>query len=195
MMRGVFMLATLAAAGVMKEAPGALWAQNPARYQSPEKYRELAKDILRELVEIKTTETAGTTAAAQAMARRLEAARFPAADVKLLGPVPHKANLVARLRGQNTGKKPILLLAHLDVVEADPADWSLHPFKFTEQNGWFYGRGTTDDKDEAAIWTANLTAGKKRATYRTGTSSSPSPPTRKAGRITGSSGCSRTTGI
>jgi acetylornithine deacetylase/succinyl-diaminopimelate desuccinylase-like protein len=131
-------------------------AQTPARHQSPETYRQLAKDIFKELIEIKTTESEGTTRAAEAVAARLKAAGFPEADVRILGPVPHKGNLVARLRGRNTGKKPILLLAHLDVVEADPADWSLDPFKFTEQDGWFYGRGTTDDKDEAAIWTANL---------------------------------------
>jgi acetylornithine deacetylase/succinyl-diaminopimelate desuccinylase-like protein len=131
-------------------------AQTPARHQSPETYRQLAKDILKQLIEIKTTESEGTTRAAEAVAARLKAAGFSEADVKILGPVPHKGNLVARLRGRNTGKKPILLLAHLDVVEADPADWSLDPFKFTEQDGWFYGRGTTDDKDEAAIWTANL---------------------------------------
>jgi acetylornithine deacetylase/succinyl-diaminopimelate desuccinylase-like protein len=131
-------------------------AQTPARHQSPETYRQLAKDIFKELIEIKTTESEGTTRAAEAVAARLKAAGFPEADVRILGPVPHKGNLVARLRGRNTGKKPILLLAHLDVVEADPADWSLDPFTFTEREGWFYGRGTTDDKDEAAIWTANL---------------------------------------
>lgn len=150
------MLATLAATGAAEGSRAPALAQTPARHQSPETYRQLAKDILKQLIEIKTTESEGTTRAAEAVAARLKAAGFSEADVKILGPVPHKGNLVARLRGRNTGKKPILLLAHLDVVEADPADWSLDPFKFTEQDGWFYGRGTTDDKDEAAIWTANL---------------------------------------
>ncbi|GIW52752.1 MAG: peptidase M20 [Gemmatimonadales bacterium] len=156
MTRGLLMLATLAAMGAVYGPREAILAQTPARHKSPETYRQLAKDILKELIEIKTTESEGTTRAAEAVAARLKAAGFPEADVRILGPVPHKGNLVARLRGRNTGKKPILLLAHLDVVEADPADWSLDPFKFTEQDGWFYGRGTTDDKDEAAIWTANL---------------------------------------
>ncbi|GBD32160.1 putative succinyl-diaminopimelate desuccinylase [bacterium HR33] len=156
MTRGLLMLATLAAMGAVYGPREAILAQTPARHQSPETYRQLAKDILKELIEIKTTESEGTTRAAEAVAARLKAAGFPEADVRILGPVPHKGNLVARLRGRNTGKKPILLLAHLDVVEADPADWSVDPFKFTEQDGWFYGRGTTDDKDEAAIWTANL---------------------------------------
>ncbi len=156
MKRGVVMLATLAAATALHGSGRAISAQTPGRYQSPEAYRQLAKDILRELIEIKTTESEGTTRAAEAVAARLKAAGFAEGDIQILGPVPHKGNLVARLRGRNTGKKPILLLAHLDVVEADPGDWSLDPFKFTEQDGWFYGRGTTDDKDEAAIWTTNL---------------------------------------
>ena len=91
------------------------------------------------------------------MAARLKAAGFADADVQLLGPNPRKGNLVARLRGRNPGK-PIVLLAHLDVVEALKADWSadLDPFVFTERDGYFYGRGTSDDKNQAAIWIANL---------------------------------------
>ncbi len=150
------MLATLAATAVAHGPQQAISAQTLGRHQSPEAYRQLAKEILRELVEIKTTQSEGTTRAAEAVAARLRAAGFAEGDIQILGPVPHKANLVARLRGRNPAKKPILLLAHLDVVEADPADWTLDPFKFTEQDGWFYGRGTTDDKDEAAIWTTNL---------------------------------------
>ena len=64
--------------------------------------------------------------------------------------------VVARLRGRDTGRKPLLLLAHLDVVEADPADWSVDPFTFLERDGYYYGRGTTDDKAQAVIHTANL---------------------------------------
>jgi acetylornithine deacetylase/succinyl-diaminopimelate desuccinylase-like protein len=150
------MLAALTATGLVHESKEALRAQTPARHGSSETYQRLAKEILKELIEIKTTESQGTTRAAQAVAARLRAAGFPERDVQILGPVPHKGNLVAKLRGRNSGKKPILLLAHLDVVEADPADWSVDPFKFTEEDGWFYGRGTTDDKDEAAIWIANL---------------------------------------
>ena len=117
-----------------------------------------ARAILKELVEINTTDSSGsTTKAAEAMAARLKAAGFADADVQLLGPNPRKGNLVARLRGRNPGK-PIVLLAHLDVVEALKADWSadLDPFVFTERDGYFYGRGTSDDKNHAAIWIANL---------------------------------------
>jgi acetylornithine deacetylase/succinyl-diaminopimelate desuccinylase-like protein len=134
----------------------ALSAQSPARHRSPGQYETLAREIFKELIEINTTQSGGTTRAAEAVAARLRAAGFPAADVRVLGPVPEKGNLVARLRGRRTGRKPILLLAHLDVVEADAKDWTVKPFTFLEREGWFYGRGTTDDKDEAAIWTANL---------------------------------------
>ena len=120
-------------------------------------HQQMARDMLRELIEIDTTDSKGnTTLAAQAMADRLLAAGFPAEDVQVLGPAEHKGNLVARFRGRDSGRKPLLLLAHIDVVEADPADWTLDPFTFVEQDGYYYGRGTTDDKDEAAIYVANL---------------------------------------
>jgi acetylornithine deacetylase/succinyl-diaminopimelate desuccinylase-like protein len=120
-------------------------------------HQRLARDLLRELVETDTTHgTGSTTVAAQAMAKHLLAAGFPESDVQVLEEVPGKGNLVARYRGDGSGERPLLLLAHLDVVEADPADWTVDPFKFIEQDGYYYGRGTTDDKDEAAIHVANL---------------------------------------
>lgn len=120
-------------------------------------HQQLAKDFLKELIEIDTTdETGDNTAAAEAMANRLIAAGFPTEDVRVLGPVDKKGNLVARYRGRDSGRKPLLLLAHIDVVAADPADWTLDPFTFIEQDDYYYGRGTTDDKDEAAIYIANL---------------------------------------
>lgn len=120
-------------------------------------HQQLARDILQELIEIDTTDSKGdNTAAAQAMATRLLAAGFPAEDVQVLAPADRKGNLVARYRGRDSGRKPLLLLAHIDVVEADPADWTLDPFTFIEQDGYYYGRGTTDDKDEAAIHIANF---------------------------------------
>lgn len=128
-----------------------------ASASSPEPYRALAKELLRELVEINTTQSTGnTTVAAEAMAKRLRAAGWTEQDLFVGGPTANRGNLVARLRGRNTGKKPLLLLAHIDVVEADSADWTLPPFRFTERDGFFYGRGTLDDKDEAAIYIANL---------------------------------------
>ena len=117
----------------------------------------MAKAFLRELIEIDTTHSTGsTTVAANAMAAHLIAAGFPQEDVQVLGPVENRGNLVVRYRGREVGRKPLLLLAHIDVVEADPADWTLDPFSFTEQDGYYYGRGTMDDKDEAAIYIANL---------------------------------------
>src|SRR5262249_6014082 len=118
--------------------------------------KQLARDIYKELIEINTVDPGGdNTRAAEAMAARLRAAGFAAEDVKVLAPAPRKGNLVARLRG-STRQKPILLVAHLDVVEAKREDWSLDPFVLTEKDGYFYGRGTSDDKAMAAIWIASL---------------------------------------
>jgi acetylornithine deacetylase/succinyl-diaminopimelate desuccinylase-like protein len=117
---------------------------------------QLAHDIFKELIEINTTDSMGnTTIAAEAMAERLKAAGFPEADTQVLGGNPRKGNLVARYRGNNH-RKPLLLLAHLDVVEALRPDWSVDPFKLTERNGYFWGRGTTDDKAMAAVWVATF---------------------------------------
>src|SRR5262245_9253595 len=122
-------------------------------------HQQLARDIYKQLIEINTTEATGsTTVAAEAMAVRLRAAGFPAADIFQGGPAPRKGNLVVRLRGRSTTLKPLLLLAHLDVVEARKEDWSadLDPFKFIEKDGYYYGRGTSDDKAMAAIFVATL---------------------------------------
>jgi acetylornithine deacetylase/succinyl-diaminopimelate desuccinylase-like protein len=117
---------------------------------------QLAREIYKELIEINTTDSSGdTTKAAQAMAARLKAAGFPETDIQVLGPHPKKGNLIARYRGSGK-RKPLLLLAHLDVVEALKEDWSLDPFKLTEKDGFFYGRGTGDDKAMAAIWVATF---------------------------------------
>ena len=116
-----------------------------------------AKAIYQQLVEIDTTHDHGsTTMAAQAMAAHLIAAGFPTADVQVIEPAPTKGNLVARWRAPKPARKPLLLMAHLDVVEARPEDWSLPPFRFTEQDGYFYGRGTMDDKAMASIFVASL---------------------------------------
>ncbi len=122
----------------------------------PEPERLLAREIYKEMVEIKSGyNTGATTPVAEAVARRLKAAGFPDADVFVGGASPTKANLVVRYRG--TGRlRPILLLAHTDVVEAKREDWSMDPFTFVERDGYFYGRGTGDDKAQAALWIANL---------------------------------------
>ena len=118
--------------------------------------QQLARDVFRELIEINTTDSEGsTTLAAEAMAARLRSAGFPGEDVRVIGPNPRKGNLVARLRGKGAGK-PILLLAHLDVVEARREDWSFDPFQFLELEGYYYGRGTNDIKSGAAVLVADL---------------------------------------
>ena len=119
--------------------------------------RAEARDIFRQLIEIDTTHSTGnTTTAAEAMAARLRAAGIPEADMQIVGPTPNRGNLVVRYHGSTGGAKPLLLLAHLDVVEARREDWSTDPFRFLERDGFFYGRGTGDDKGMAAIWMANL---------------------------------------
>jgi acetylornithine deacetylase/succinyl-diaminopimelate desuccinylase-like protein len=118
--------------------------------------KQLAFDIFKELVEINTVTATGDTArAAEAMAARLREAGFPASDVQVFTPAPRKGNFVARLHGTGT-RKPILLLAHLDVVAARREDWSFDPFTLTEQDGHYYGRGTSDDKFMAAAFVANM---------------------------------------
>jgi acetylornithine deacetylase/succinyl-diaminopimelate desuccinylase-like protein len=122
----------------------------------PESDQRLAHDIYKEVVEIKSGFTTGaTTPVVEAIAKRLRAAGFADSEMFLGGAIATKSNLVVRYRG--TGKlKPILLLAHTDVVEAKREDWSMDPFTFTEKDGYFYGRGTSDDKAQVAVWVANL---------------------------------------
>jgi acetylornithine deacetylase/succinyl-diaminopimelate desuccinylase-like protein len=117
----------------------------------------LARELLAQLIAINTTDTprGNVTTAAEAMAQRLRAAGFAPADIQLLGPSERKKNLVVRLRG--TGMhKPVLLIGHLDVVEARPEDWSTDPFKLVEKDGELYGRGTLDMKGPDAIMLATL---------------------------------------
>ena len=124
-----------------------------AAAQSEAVTREMARDIFKQLIEINTTDSIGsTTLAAKAMEKRLLDAGFPAADVTVLGPNDRKGNMVARYRGKPGSKrKPILIIGHLDVVEARREDWSTDPFQFVEQDGYYYGRGTQDMKDSDAI--------------------------------------------
>jgi len=112
-----------------------------------------AHDIFKQLIEINTTDSVGsTTLAAQAMAQRLLDAGFPKADVVVLGPNDRKGNMIARYHGKPGSKfKPVLIIGHLDVVEAKREDWSTDPFQFVEKDGYFYGRGTQDMKDSDAI--------------------------------------------
>ena len=118
--------------------------------------QQLAHDIFKQIIEIKSGFTTGaTTPVAEAIAARLKDAGFNDSDIFIGGASPAKANIVVRYRGTGA-KRPLLLLAHTDVVEAKREDWSMDPFVFTEREGYYYGRGTSDDKAQAAIWIANL---------------------------------------
>ena len=113
-----------------------------------------SRDLLRDLIAIDTSEPEGsTTPAAERVAAFLRAAGFPAEDVMVIGSDAKRRNLVARLRGRGTGK-PVLFLAHLDVVPALRADWTTDPYTLVEKDGYYYGRGTTDDKQFCAIFAA-----------------------------------------
>jgi acetylornithine deacetylase/succinyl-diaminopimelate desuccinylase-like protein len=118
--------------------------------------RQLAYEVYKELIEYKTTASEqNNTIAVEGMAAWLAAAGFSADDVFVAGPLPHKGNLVVTYRG--TGQqRPMILMAHIDVVEAERADWNLDPFVLNEDEDYFYGRGTIDDKAMSAIFIANL---------------------------------------
>src|SRR3954466_8088309 len=120
--------------------------------------QQLAHDIYKELIEINTVDSVGsTTVAANAVAKRFRDAGFPESDMFLGGPKPDKGNLVLRYHGSGA-RRPLMLLAHLDVVAALKTDWSadIDPFVFMERDGYYYGRGTGDDKAMASIFIANL---------------------------------------
>ena len=131
------------------------YSQLKSIQQTRNAHQELACDIFRELVDINTTVNLGSTVAAEAMAKRLRNAGFRESDISVVGPDPRHMNLVVRLRGKGT-QPPVMFIGHLDVVEALRQDWSFDPFKFREIDGYFYGRGTTDMKNEDADLVSNL---------------------------------------
>jgi acetylornithine deacetylase/succinyl-diaminopimelate desuccinylase-like protein len=136
--------------------PGLCLACLAADHMPPDADQRLAREIYKEMIETRSGFTSGsTTPIAEAVAARLKAAGFAAPDIFLGGAIPRKANVVVRYRGMGS-RKPLLLLAHIDVVEARREDWTTDPFTLVEKDGYFYGRGTMDDKAQAAIWVANL---------------------------------------
>ncbi len=146
-LRSAIWLALVASLALRALAQG---VSTPAQHQ--------LREIYKELVEINTSDSAGScTAAAEAMAARLRAGGLAAQDVQVIVPPggPKKGNLVARYRGTGA-KKPVMLLGHLDVVEAKREDWQRDPFKLVEENGYFYARGAADDKAMVAVFIANL---------------------------------------
>ena len=146
----------------MKLALLGLWATSvfvftvPVQAQVDDASRQLSRDIFQQLIEINTTDSVGSvTTAAEAMAKRLRDAGFAEVDVQILGPNERKKNMVARLHGSGA-HRPILLIGHLDVVEAQRADWTMDPFQFVEKDGYFYGRGTQDMKGHDAVAVTTL---------------------------------------
>jgi acetylornithine deacetylase/succinyl-diaminopimelate desuccinylase-like protein len=139
----------------------ALASSASAQTQSLTPHQRAAREIYNELISINTVDSVGSvTKAVEAMAKRFRAAGFPESDIKILIPPgkPTKGNLVVRLHGRGgpNAAKPILLLAHLDVVAALRSDWPRDPFTLHEENGFFLGRGTSDDKAMASIFVANM---------------------------------------
>jgi acetylornithine deacetylase/succinyl-diaminopimelate desuccinylase-like protein len=156
--RSIFLAAAIACtlttvstaqAPMPRSAPPAAAAQDETAF----------RDLYRQLIEINTTRSVGScTAAAEAMRARLLAAGIPASDTQILAPPdrPKDGALIAVLHGRDRMAKPILLLAHIDVVEAKREDWERDPFKLIEEKGWFYARGASDDKAMAAVFTDSL---------------------------------------
>jgi len=133
------------------------FAAGTAVADAPSPSPVLAREILEQLIDLNTTHAVGSTIAAKALAERFLAAGFAPADVTVIAPADHptKGNVVVRLKGKGRGK-PLLYIGHLDVVEAKRDDWTVDPFRLTEKDGWFYGRGTVDMKGQDAAMAASL---------------------------------------
>lgn len=144
----------------------ALAASAPAAAQERSAEELAFRGIYEELVEIDTSPSTGScTRAAQAMATRLRDAGFPESDYRVIIPegAPEDGNLVAVIRG--TSRRSMLLLAHIDVVDARREDWERDPFTLVEENGYFYARGAVDDKAMAAVF-LDMVINMRREGYR-----------------------------
>ncbi|MFN8570575.1 MAG: M20/M25/M40 family metallo-hydrolase [Gemmatimonadaceae bacterium] len=151
----LMLAAGLATMGALFGMPADVTGQEVA----PPAERELARSILKELIEINTTQSVGSTRkAAEAMAERVRSAGYDARDISIVGPEGERKSLIVRLRGKSDGpaRKALLLMAHTDVVEAKRDDWSSDPFVFRADSASFYGRGTIDNKSGAAMLVANM---------------------------------------
>jgi len=156
-------LQCLAALFVVCSAAHQTWAE-PQVPLPPPADKTLAREIFKELIETNTTHAQGSTEAAKAIQSHLLAAGFAPGDVQLVTPPdrPTKGSLVVRCRGKSKGR-PVLFLGHLDVVDAKSEDWSVDPFKLTEKDGWYYGRGTIDMKNgDAALLEALIRLKRER---------------------------------
>jgi acetylornithine deacetylase/succinyl-diaminopimelate desuccinylase-like protein len=137
-------------------------AAPPPSNDPPADNQKLAHDIFRDIVEVHSVHDVGTKGVADILAKYLIDGGFPSDDVKIVPETkyPHQVNLVVRIHGKGKGK-PVMWICHMDVVEAKAEDWTLPPFKFIEKDGYFYGRGTSDMKDEDAAVAASLIRLKK----------------------------------
>jgi acetylornithine deacetylase/succinyl-diaminopimelate desuccinylase-like protein len=134
----------------------------PAGPMPPDANKALAHDIFRDIVEVRSVHDVGTKGVADILVRYLKANGFSDSEISVVPETkyPRQVNVVVRLKGKGHGK-PVMWMGHIDVVDARPEDWSLPPFKFTEKDGYFYGRGTSDMKDEDAALAASLIRLKK----------------------------------
>lgn len=123
----------------------------------PEANQKIAHDIFRDLVEIRSVHEVGTQGTADVIVKYLKANGFTDEEIHVVPETryPHQVNVVARLKGKGQGK-PVMWICHMDVVDARAQDWSVPPFKFMQKDGYFYGRGTADMKDEDAAVAAAL---------------------------------------
>jgi acetylornithine deacetylase/succinyl-diaminopimelate desuccinylase-like protein len=145
LMRGLFPIVL----AILLEVPGV-----PA--QTNDTDRDRARDLFRSIIAFRTSEGSGQVPAMAAyLAGKFKEGGFASEDVHIL-PVGETASLVVRYRGKSSGLKPILVLAHMDVVTARPEDWRRDPFKLVEENGFFFGRGTVDIKGDLAVITTTF---------------------------------------
>ena len=158
------MLKTLALSAVLLAGAGTSALAQGAPRPDQVEFRALYK----ELVETNTTLSAGScTLAASRMAAHLKAAGFPASDIIPFAAPDHpkEGGLVAILPGRDPKAKAVLMLAHIDVVEAKREDWTRDPFTLVEEDGYFHARGSSDDKSQAATWVDTMVRYKKEG-YR-----------------------------
>lgn len=128
----------------------------------PAANQKIAHDIFRDLVEIRSVHDVGTQGTADVIVKYLKANGFTDAEIHVAPETkyPSQVNVVVRIKGKGKGK-PVMWICHMDVVDARAQDWTLPPFKFTQKDGYFYGRGTSDMKDEGAAVAASLIRLKK----------------------------------
>src|ERR1700761_8026381 len=128
----------------------------------PADNQKLAHDIFKDLVEVRSVHDIGTQGTADVLVKYLKANGFTDADIHVAPETkyPNQVNVVVRIKGKGKGK-PVMWICHMDVVDARAEDWTLPPYKFTEKDGYFYGRGTSDMKDEDAAVAASLIRLKK----------------------------------